>query len=69
MERRDVARPSNVNKVLFNNGLDDSNNNTYGDTNQGIHEGAMEPNWWEFRFKDFQPERRGYHSTFIHGQK
>ena len=28
-----------------------------------------EPNWWEFIFKGKQPERRGYHSTFIHNKK
>ena len=26
---------------------------------------ALEENWWEFRFKGKQPDRRGYHSTFI----
>lgn len=24
-----------------------------------------EPNWWNFRFEGKQPERRGYHSSFI----
>ena len=28
-----------------------------------------EPNWWEFRFKNQIPERRGYHSSFIHNNK
>ena len=26
----------------------------------------FEPNWWEFRLKSIQPERRGYHSSFSH---
>ena len=29
----------------------------------------IEPNWWEFIFKEKQPERRGYHSSFIHKDK
>jgi hypothetical protein len=28
----------------------------------------IEPNWWEFRFKGKQPERRGYHSSFIYNE-
>lgn len=29
----------------------------------------FEENWWEFRQQDIQPERRGYHSTFVYGTK
>jgi len=29
----------------------------------------VEPNWWEFRFKGKQPDRRGYHSSFIFDKK
>lgn len=30
---------------------------------------VFEPNWWEFRLKGKQPERRGYHSTFSYEKK
>ena len=29
----------------------------------------FEPNWWEFRLKGKQPERRGYHSSFTYEKK
>lgn len=29
----------------------------------------FEPNWWEFRQQDIQPERRGYHSSFVYDNK
>jgi len=29
----------------------------------------QEKNWWEFRFRSKQPERRAYHSTFEHQKK
>ena len=29
----------------------------------------IEKNWWEFRFRSKQPERRAYHSTFEHDSK
>jgi hypothetical protein len=30
---------------------------------------VFEPNWWEFRLKGKQPERRGYHSSFAYEKK
>lgn len=29
------------------------------------HKQHIEANWWEFRFKSKQPDRRGYHSSFV----
>lgn len=39
------------------------------DQNQGALDQPFEPNWWEFRQQDVQPERRGYHSTFVFENK
>ena len=29
----------------------------------------MYDNWYELRFSKIGPDRRGYHSSFIHGKK
>ena len=36
--------------------------------NEGLSQ-PFEQNWWEFRQQDIQPERRGYHSTFVFDYK
>lgn len=36
---------------------------------EGALDMPFEPNWWEFRQQDVQPERRGYHSSFVYDSK
>ena len=40
-----------------------------GPRGEGALDMPFEPNWWEFRQQDVQPERRGYHSTFVYENK
>ena len=36
---------------------------------EGVLDMPFEVNWWEFRAQDLQPERRGYHSSFVYDNK
>ena len=35
----------------------------------GVLDMPFEENWWEFRQQDIQPERRGYHSSFVYDNR
>lgn len=56
-------------KTGASNGGGSVNQNSSAGPNEGPLMRMFEPNWWEFRLKSVQPERRGYHSSFIHNKK
>ena len=57
-------------KTGASNGGGSVNQNSSAGQNEGpLGMRMFEPNWWEFRLKSVQPERRAYHSSFIHNKK
>jgi hypothetical protein len=65
VQRKDYS-PSDLKKM--DSSPDDKIHFQHGETSKMLGESTLD-NWYELRFPTLGPDRRGYHSSFIHNKR